>query len=87
MINITVRQKLTPDELRGRVASAVRMVAWGSQPIGALLGGFVASQLGLRAPYFVAGVGWILILILLNPAIEGEFEPVGYVGRHRRTAT
>jgi len=87
VINITVRQKLTPDELRGRVASAVRMVAWGSQPVGALLGGLVASYLGLRAPYFVAGVGWLLILILLNPAIEGEFEPVGYVGRHRRAAT
>ncbi len=87
VINITVRQKLTPDELRGRVASAVRMVAWGSQPIGALMGGIAAKQLGLRAPYFLAAVGWLVILILLNPAIEGEFEPVAYVGRHRRSAS
>lgn len=85
VINITVRQKLTPDELRGRVASAVRMVAWGSQPIGALLGGILASQLGLRAPYFLAAVGWLMILILLNPTIEGELEPMTYVGRHRRS--
>ncbi len=87
VINITIRQKLTPDELRGRVASAVRMVAWGSQPIGALLGGIVAKQLGLQAPYFLAAVGWLVILILLNPAIEGEFEPTGYVGRHRRSVS
>lgn len=50
---VSLRQRLTPDELRGRVQSAHRMVAWGSMPLGALTGGVVGELLGLRPLFLV----------------------------------
>ena len=43
-----------PTELLGRVSSAQTMITWGVQPVGALLGGFVADSFGLLAPWYVA---------------------------------
>jgi MFS family permease len=51
---VPIRQALVPDELRGRVISAYRMVSWGAIPIGGVLGGAISAWLGLRAP-FIAG--------------------------------
>ncbi|MFQ5966744.1 MAG: MFS transporter [Acidimicrobiia bacterium] len=62
VVSVTLRQELTPDELRGRVASVARLLAWGTQPIGALVGGFVAAALGIRAPFFLAAAAWFLLL-------------------------
>ncbi len=39
VVEVSLGQELAPDELRGRVASVSRLFAWGTQPIGALLGG------------------------------------------------
>lgn len=60
-VSVTLRQSLTPDQLRGRVAGAARLLAWGSQPIGAVLGGVIAKAAGLRAPFFVAAAAWVLL--------------------------
>jgi MFS family permease len=49
-----LRQRAVPTELLGRVGSAQTLITWGVQPVGALLGGFVASYFGLLAPWFVA---------------------------------
>jgi MFS family permease len=48
---ITVRQQLTPDELQGRVNTTGRMIAWGGTPFGALIGGLVAQEYGIRVAY------------------------------------
>ncbi|MFC7613986.1 MFS transporter [Actinokineospora soli] len=50
---VSLRQRLTPDALRGRVTSGHRLVAWGGKPLGALAGGVVAELLGLRAVFAV----------------------------------
>ena len=63
VVAISLRQRLTPDELRGRVASVARLLAWGTQPLGALLGGLVAGSFGLRAPFFVAAAVWVAMLL------------------------
>lgn len=70
VVAISLRQELTPDELRGRVASAGKMVAFGAEPIGALLGGFVAAWIGLRAPILVAGAGLALMALAALPVIN-----------------
>jgi len=54
--HISLRQLLVPDQLRGRVAASNRLIAWGSQPIGAALGGLVAMLFGLRAPMLLAAI-------------------------------
>ena len=54
VITVSMRQTIIPNRLLGRVNSVYRLFGWGSMPLGAALGGFLASVLGLRAPYLVA---------------------------------
>jgi MFS family permease len=70
VVAISLRQSLTPDELRGRVAATARMVAWGTQPLGALAGGVVANALGLRAPFLLAAGAWVVLLVVVTPIVS-----------------
>ena len=56
VVTVSLRQRIVPAHLLGRVNSAYRMLGWGLMPLGALAGGFVAHAAGLRAPYIVAGL-------------------------------
>lgn len=47
-VSITIRQMLTPDHLQGRVNTTGRLIAWGGQPVGALLGGLLAELMPVR---------------------------------------
>ncbi|MEX1038847.1 MAG: MFS transporter [Acidimicrobiia bacterium] len=75
VVAVTLRQSLTPDGKRGRVAGASRLLAWGSQPLGALLGGVFASAFGLRSPFLIASLAFTVATIVIwqiisNPSIE-----------------
>jgi len=72
VVAVSLRQGLTPDPLRGRVASVARLLAWGTQPLGALLGGVVATGFGLRAPFFVAGAVWAALFVLTFPIVNNR---------------
>ena len=63
VITVSMRQTIIPDRLLGRVNSVYRLFEWGSMPLGAALGGFLASVFGLRAPYLVAA-GVLIIMAL-----------------------
>jgi hypothetical protein len=52
---ISLRQRIVPDALLGRVTSAYRLVGLGSMPVGAAAGGLVAKAYGLPATFVVAG--------------------------------
>jgi len=56
VVTVSLRQRVVPGQLLGRVNSVYRMLGWGLMPLGALAGGFVAHAAGLRAPYIVAGL-------------------------------
>jgi MFS family permease len=79
VVTVTLRQHIVPDELRGRVNSAYRMIGWGMIPLGAVTGGFVAHAFGLRAPFLVAGIARGAILLALLPAllvaVRGQARP------------
>lgn len=59
-----LRQQLTPDELRGRVASLYGFLENGGAAPGALLGGFLASWLGLSAPFWAGAIVGIILIPL-----------------------
>jgi MFS family permease len=64
VVTVSLRQRIVPDALLGRVNASYRLLAWGSQPIGALLGGVIGELLGLRAVFLVAGAVTALLLLL-----------------------
>jgi MFS family permease len=56
VLTVSLRQRLTPPHLMGRVGSAWRGIVWGAAPVGALVAGGVATIGGLRLPLVLAGV-------------------------------
>ena len=66
VITVSLRQRIVPDRLLGRVNAGYRLFAWGTQPIGALLGGLVGELFGLPAVFLLAGaIGLTLLLARL----------------------
>jgi MFS family permease len=63
IITVSFRQRVTPDPMLGRVNSAYRLVAWGTRPLGAAIGGVLGEWLGLRAVFAVMGLLAATVLI------------------------
>jgi MFS family permease len=59
--SVSLRQRLTPPEMLGRVGSASLFVGAGGNCVGALLGGALATAFGLSAPYWVGFVVAIIV--------------------------
>lgn len=78
---MSLRQRLTPEHLQGRVMSVSRLCAWGTMPIGALLGGLLAEILSVPAVFAVCGAvlaaGALLLLAPLRetPSGPGDAPP------------
>ncbi|MBB5084842.1 MFS transporter [Nonomuraea endophytica] len=53
VVMVSLRQRITPDAMLGRVNSSYRLIAWGTMPLGALVGGLLAQQIGLRPLFAV----------------------------------
>lgn len=76
VVAISLRQRLTPEGMMGRVGGAWRGLVWGAAPVGALAAGAVAAIGGLRLPLVLAGVlqcaaGVILARPLVRSLREG----------------
>jgi len=63
VITVSLRQRISPDHLLGRVNACYRLVGWGTMPLGALVGGLVAETLGLRVVFALAA-GAVLVLLV-----------------------
>ena len=66
---LSLRQAIVPDRLMGRVVGAVRLIGFGSIPVGALLGGLVARSLGLRAPFLGGAAVLAVAALAATPVI------------------
>lgn len=53
----SLRQTVVPSALHGRVNAAYRMVSWGAVPIGASLGGLIATQFSPHTAMLVGALG------------------------------
>lgn len=56
IVTVSLRQRLIPEELFGRVNSVYRFIGTGSIALGSLAGGFIAHAYGLRAPYLAGAL-------------------------------
>jgi MFS family permease len=70
VVMVSLRQRVTPDRLLGRVNSGHRLVAWGTKPLGAVAGGLVAQLFGLRAVFAIMAVLSIAVLAGLRVVTE-----------------
>lgn len=62
-------QALVPDELLGRIGAVNRMVHSTTVPLGLAAGGILATWVGLRAVWIIAGLGYLGTLALNVPAL------------------
>ena len=76
VVTVSLRQRITPDRLLGRMNASYRLVGWGTMPIGAALGGFLAEALGLRATFLMAAA---VVLVLLPGFRVVTEEAIGRV--------
>jgi len=59
-----------PDRLRSRVAGAYRMINYGVRPVGAIAGGLIGAQFGLRNALWISAAGALCGgLLRVRPAI------------------
>ena len=63
---VSLRQRLIPTELLGRINSVYRFIAYGTIPLGALAGGAIANTYGLHAPFLIGSALLTATAITLN---------------------
>ena len=67
IVQVSYRQAICPPRLQGRMNSVMRFIVWGTIPIGSLLGGALATWIGLRETMVIGAIGsgvsflWILL--------------------------
>ena len=61
IVGSSLRQRLTPPEMMGRVASTGLFIAAGGNCVGAVLGGLIAARFGITAPYWAGFVVAVLV--------------------------
>lgn len=64
---LTLRQRITPPEVLGRVNAAMQIASRGILPLGALAGGFIASAIGVPAALWIGATGVLLSAAWLWP--------------------
>jgi predicted MFS family arabinose efflux permease len=71
VVSVSLRQQVIPDELLGRVNSIYRWVGWGTIPLGALTGGYLARSFGLRSPYLLSACMCAVAFVVARQALRG----------------
>jgi len=69
----SLRQRLVPSRILGRVQGASATLAYGSMPLGALAGGLVAEVFGVRTLLLVVAVGTVVVAAA---TVRGLSQPV-----------
>jgi MFS family permease len=71
-IIVSLRQRLVPDRLRGRVGSVFALLELGGAAVGTLLGGLLAGATSLTTPYWVAAAGMAALTVVVWPRFTDE---------------
>jgi MFS family permease len=57
---VGLRQAITPNGMMGRMNATMRLIVWGTIPIGALAGGVIGTVIGLQTALWVSAIGAFL---------------------------
>jgi MFS family permease len=66
---VSFRQAICPTEMQGRMNATMRFLVWGTIPIGSVLGGIVASIIGVHGAIWVSAIGgcFPFLSVLFSP--------------------
>ncbi len=67
---VSYRQAICPPRMQGRMNATVRFLVWGTMPIGSIIGGVLASTIGVHQTI------WISAVLGFTPAIFPLLSPV-----------
>jgi MFS family permease len=81
VVSATVRQRLVPDAVFGRMMTAYLFIAWGMQPIGAVLGGVMAEAWGAEWVFVMSGLGVGSLFVLGRPMFRAVDAAMKQVSR------
>jgi MFS family permease len=63
VVTVSLRQRITPPHMLGRINASYRLLAWGSMPIGAFVAGALGEWVGVRTTFVIlAAIELLLVL-------------------------
>lgn len=68
--SITIQQRAVPSGMQGRVGGLNSVGVFGGSVLGSILGGWIAHGWGVTAPFWFAGVGSLVLLLVLWPQLR-----------------
>ncbi|MTD14796.1 MFS transporter [Nakamurella sp. YIM 132087] len=71
VITVSLRQRITPARLLGRLNSAYRLFAWGPMSVGTVVGGLLAQWFGIRSVFLIMA-GSLLLATLAVVRVVNE---------------
>jgi MFS family permease len=74
VVTVSLRQRLIPAELFGRVNSVYRFIGTGTMAVGAVIGGQIAHFAGLRATYAASAAILLVVLAVGAPKLVAAFR-------------
>jgi MFS family permease len=76
--SVSLRQRLATDEVQGRLHATFAVLTRGVQPLGSILGGVIASVIGLSLTLVVSEIGMLLaVLFLLRSPLRHNAGVIG----------
>jgi MFS family permease len=74
VITVSLRQRLAPEHMLGRVNAGYRLMGYGTMPVGAALGGVLGEALGLRWVFGIGAVANLLLLLCMRLVTDEEMQ-------------
>jgi MFS family permease len=74
---VSYRQAITPTAIQARMNATMRFIVWGTIPIGSILGGVMATAIGVHAAIWIGALGSCLpfLSVLLSPVRSLRLVP------------
>jgi MFS family permease len=70
---VSYRQAICPPRMQGRMNATIRFLVWGTMPIGSIIGGVLASTIGVHEAI------WVGALLGLTPVLFPLLSPVRHI--------
>jgi MFS family permease len=74
VVTVSLRQRIVPERLLGRLNASYRLVAWGTMPVGAALGGLLAETFGLRSVFAVTACLSLALVVCMPELTNAKLD-------------